>query len=49
MSDSSAYIVVAKCVHKTYDSGHGVLVNAPRGVDCPVTPGETVGIVAALG
>ena len=49
MSDSSEYIVVAKGVHKTYDSGKGVIVHALRGVDLTVKRGEMVGIMGPSG
>ena len=42
-------IVVASGVHKTYDSGKGVLVHAIRGIDLTVERAEVVGVMGPSG
>ena len=42
-------IVVATSVHKTYNSGKGVMVHALRGVDLAVAKAEVVGIMGPSG
>ncbi len=49
MANNSDPIVVAKGVHKTYDSGKGVIVHALRGVELTVQRGEVVGIMGPSG
>ncbi|MDP7534481.1 MAG: ATP-binding cassette domain-containing protein, partial [SAR202 cluster bacterium] len=49
MANNSDPIVVAKGVHKTYDSGKGVIVHALRGVELTVQRAEVVGIMGPSG
>jgi|TARA_B100001971_G_scaffold214571_1_gene252698 putative ABC transport system ATP-binding protein len=49
MANNSDPIVVAKGVHKTYDSGKGVIVHALRDVELTVQRAEVVGIMGPSG
>ncbi len=49
MANANDPIVVAKHVHKTYDSGKGVVVRALRGVELIVQRAEVVGIMGPSG
>ncbi len=42
-------IVVASDIHKTYDSGKGVVVHAIRGIDITVDRAEVVGVMGPSG
>ncbi len=49
MANANDPIVVATHVHKTYDSGKGVVVRALRGVELTVQRAEVVGIMGPSG